>query len=599
MLKIPTLQSGFQKKHSTDQSSPGAKTADQPSLSPPHCLKQLHLLKQPNLLKQPKWYFIYYILAGLNVVTALATLSLNHQITRIYDRSVAINQTWATRQQEYSRLGTLAIAVNAPGNNVFNSRNIDAESQKLKLAANQFHSLWKQVQAELKDQVHPNLANPLLKSLDGLDLEVMAMQSEADLVFSYLRQKQIAQAGIHMANMDQHNARINTAIAKLRGQVEQIQHQLFAKQHSEIETLKLYESLLMGCVGTIVIAVTIYGLRLAQAIQKTVKDREQAIAQLQQTEAYLLEKNQQLEQALQKIQQTPQLIQTEKMASLGQLVAGVAHEINNPVNFIYGNLKHTQQSIQDLLSLIALYQTLPDQATRGTTEQAIAEKMEEIDFDYLVDDLPKQLASMQTGADRIRQIVLSLRTFSRFDESNCKMVNLHEGIDSTLLLLQHRLKHCNQRHPIQIIKDYGDLPSIECYAGQINQVFMNILANALDALEEYNDSPGKDGNRAYQILIRTSMIQSHWVQVEIIDNGVGMTEQTRQQIFDPFFTTKPVGKGTGMGMSISYQIVTEKHGGHLECHSSPGQGTEFIIQIPIHQRSEFSKQSVHPYSSSA
>ncbi|WP_347277957.1 ATP-binding protein [Alkalinema sp. FACHB-956] len=588
MLKRPRSLNDLLKPSSPAQLTQVDGIADPSCLSPPNWLKQL--------IQQPKWYFIYYILAGCNVVTMLATLSLNHQITCIYDRSVTINQTWATRQQTYSQLGTLAIALNAPGNNVFNSRNIDAESKELKRAAKQFHTLLQQVKTDLTQQVSPNLANPLLMNLDGLDLDAIGMQSEAELIFSYLRQNQIAQASIHMSNMDQYNIKISATIAKLREQINQIQQQRFAEQHTEIAMLKLYEYVLAGCVGMITLAVTAYGLRLAQTAQQTAKDREQAIVQLQQTEAYLLEKNQQLEQALQQIQQTPQLIQTEKMASLGQLVAGVAHEINNPVNFIYGNLKHTQQSIQDLLSLIALYQTLPDQDTRGMAEQAIAEKMEEIDFDYLVDDLPKQLASMQTGADRIRQIVLSLRTFSRLDESDCKTVNLHDGIDSTLLLLQHRFKSRNHHPCIQIIKEYGDLPLIECYAGQLNQVFMNILANALDALEECMEGAGTDSEKSYQITIRTSVIQSRWVQIEIVDNGVGMTEQTRQQIFDPFFTTKPVGKGTGMGMSISYQIITEKHGGHLECYSTPGQGTEFIIQIPIHQRRESFERSVHPCS---
>ncbi|WP_416667112.1 sensor histidine kinase [Egbenema bharatensis] len=290
-----------------------------------------------------------------------------------------------------------------------------------------------------------------------------------------------------------------------------------------------------------------------------------------------------LKETLNELQQTQaQMVQSEKMSSLGQLVAGVAHEINNPVNFIHGNLSHARQYAQDLLEFIQLYQQhYPE------PNAAIQDAAAEIDLEFIQEDLPKILASMQIGTDRIRQIVLSLRNFSRMDEAEIKPVDLHEGIDSTLMILQHRLKAKSERPEIQVLKDYGDLPLVECYAGQMNQVFMNILTNAIDALEENRT------NRTFQdmqetpncITIRTSVIQSHWVQIAIIDNGPGMPKAIQQQIFDPFFTTKPVGKGTGMGMSISYQIITEKHHGKLHCWSNPepgaGQGTEFVIQIPV------------------
>ena len=273
-----------------------------------------------------------------------------------------------------------------------------------------------------------------------------------------------------------------------------------------------------------------------------------------------------------------QVIQSEKMSSLGQLVAGVAHEINNPVNFIHGNLAHVQEYTQDLLALIQLYQQYHPYPVAEI--QTVAE---DIDLEFLQSDLPKLLSSMKVGTDRIRQIVLSLRNFSRIDEAEFKRVDIHEGIDSTLMILQHRLKGKPEQPEIEVIKDYDNVPPVECYAGQLNQVFMNILVNAIDALEENNTKRTYQEieNNPSQIKIRTSVVNSTWLQVAIADNGVGISKEFQQRIFDPFFTTKPIGKGTGMGMSISYQIVTEKHGGKLECFSTPGKGTEFIIQIPL------------------
>ena len=282
-----------------------------------------------------------------------------------------------------------------------------------------------------------------------------------------------------------------------------------------------------------------------------------------------------LKNALNELQRTQaQVIQSEKMSSLGQLVAGVAHEINNPVNFIHGNLVHLNEYIQDLLDLINLYQE-----RSNNKDPEIENFIENIELDFLIEDLPKTLSSMKVGATRIREIVLTLRNFSRLDEAEMKPVNIHEGIDSTLLILQHRLKARPERPEIQVMKKYGDLPLVECYAGQLNQVFMNIISNAIDALEENNIKLANQVNS--RITISTSTLHNEWVLISIADNGTGIPQHIQQQIFNPFFTTKPVGKGTGMGMSISYQIITEKHGGKLECHSTPGEGTEFIIQIPI------------------
>ncbi len=211
---------------------------------------------------------------------------------------------------------------------------------------------------------------------------------------------------------------------------------------------------------------------------------------------------------------------------------------------------------------------------------------EDIDLEFLQEDLPKMLASMKLGTDRIRQIVLSLRNFSRMDEAESKAIDIHEGIDSTLMILQHRLKARPEQPEIEMVKDYAALPLVECYPGQLNQVFMNILVNSIDAIEESNANCTyqKIKDHPNRITIRTSIVDAVWVEVAIADNGVGIPKEVQQRIFDPFFTTKPLGKGTGMGMSISYQIVTEKHGGKLECVSSPGKGTEFVIWIPLRQQ---------------
>jgi len=266
---------------------------------------------------------------------------------------------------------------------------------------------------------------------------------------------------------------------------------------------------------------------------------------------------------------TYSLIQKEKMSSLGKFVAGMAHEINNPVNFIYGNIAYADTYIQDLLELVKRYQQ-----ELSSPSRALQNYLTAIEFDFLVEDLPKILTSIKIGADRIRQLVASLKNFARTDEAGLKFVNLYEGIDNTLALLDSRLRTTSTQQGITVIKRYEELPLVECHAGLINQVFMNLLINAIDALETIE-------NRERTITVYGKQIDSKWVRIAVADNGPGISYEVRQRLFDPFFTTKPIGKGTGLGLSVCYQIVTEKHGGKLTCHSIPGHGSHFVVELPV------------------
>ena len=306
-----------------------------------------------------------------------------------------------------------------------------------------------------------------------------------------------------------------------------------------------------------------------------------------------------LAQALDALQKTQsQLIQSEKMSSLGQLVAGIAHEINNPINFIYGNIHYAQDYVRDLMNLLRVYQ-----AQYPSPSPIVEEEIESIDLDFLLADLPRLFQSMQMGAERIKQIVLSLRTFSHMDEAEYKTVNIHEGIDSALLLLDHRIKGTDggsagicgsggsnacgggvtgsggSCRSIMLHRHYGTLPKVSCYPGKLNQVFMNILTNAIDAIEA---SVGDENNQHPSITITTQYLEeTDRIEIIIRDTGIGMEEGIQKQIFDPFFTTKAVGKGSGMGLSTSYEIITERHQGDLISRSSVGEGSEFQIVLPI------------------
>lgn len=289
----------------------------------------------------------------------------------------------------------------------------------------------------------------------------------------------------------------------------------------------------------------------------------------------------QISETLKTLQQAQaKLVQSEKMSSLGQLVAGIAHEINNPVNFISGNVEYAQDYFHDLIELIELYQTHYPDPVEDITHFA-----DEIDLEFLLQDLDKMLSSMKVGTERIQKIVLSLRNFSRLDEAELKPVDIHEGLENTLMILHNRLKSKGEQSGIEVMTSFGELPKIECYAGPLNQVFMNLLSNAIDALEEQPEP------RQIWITTETDTVISSTgdaasetmdvVRIRIRDNGQGIPPEHKDHLFDPFFTTKPVGKGTGLGLSISYQIIVERHSGTLTCVSEPGQGAEFIIEIPI------------------
>ncbi|AFY41078.1 ATP-binding sensor histidine kinase [Nostoc sp. PCC 7107] len=316
-------------------------------------------------------------------------------------------------------------------------------------------------------------------------------------------------------------------------------------------------------------AISLENARLYAQLEDRVKERTQE----------LNKKNEQLQTTLKELHRTQtQMVQSEKMSALGQLVAGIAHEINNPITFIHGNLNYIHQYTQDLLQILNAYQF-----HYPHPPQSLQAEIDNIEFNFLKDDLPNILKSMNMGSERIRQMVLSLRSFSRLDESEYKAVNLHEGIDNTLIMLQYRLQAQPERPAINIIKEYGELPLVECYAREINQVFINLIVNAIDALEQSNQDRSLPEITANpnQILIRTTKTDQNQVKIIIADNGIGIPEQIQSRLFDPFFTTKPVGKGTGLGLSISHQVITEKHGGSIHLNSVLGQGTEFIVTLPI------------------
>ncbi|WP_228056777.1 sensor histidine kinase [Microcoleus sp. LEGE 07076] len=342
---------------------------------------------------------------------------------------------------------------------------------------------------------------------------------------------------------------------------------LFLLVNQQWQLLPILIGLVFGLGSLFVLlSVNIYHYTFQQLLATRVSQEVYRQAQIE-TETTLIE--------LQRTQ--AKLIQSEKMSSLGQIVAGIAHEINNPVGFIDGNLRYIEQYTQIILHLIQLYHKyLPHPPTEIQTE------LDAIDLDFIKQDITKILHSMNVGTTRIKNIVSSLRNFSGLDRAELKEVDIHEGIDSTLLILNHRLNATSIRPQISIVKEYESLSKVECNAAELNQAVMNIIANAIDAIDEKIFQQNTDGFETIlgQITVRTSIV-NQFVQIAIADNGCGIPQSIQGQIFNPFFTTKDIGQGTGMGLSISYHIICEKHRGQLNFSSTPGKLTEFTIQIPI------------------
>lgn len=400
----------------------------------------------------------------------------------------------------------------------------------------------------------------------------------------------------HIQLLERFQVRANLVVPILQGDKLWgllIAHQCFKTRDWQDSTIELLRQI------SVQLSVAIQQAALFKKLAEELAERKAAEAALRRSKQALKTQATELKKALNDLKQAQlQLIQTEKMSGLGQLVAGVAHEINNPVTFISGNITHAEMYAQDLLELVELYTENYPQPV-----PAIAKQIDVIDFDFLKQDFPKLLKSMEIGAHRIRQIVLSLKNFSRVDEADRKLVDIHEGIENTLLILQHRLKP--EAGNIQLMKEYGNLPFVECYPGQLNQVFMNLLNNAIDALEKsvptvttehhttQSTTPSQPKSKIIKISTEVADCSPSQtsnsdesgtpqnVIIRIADNGYGIPKDVKKRIFDPFFTTKPVGEGTGLGLSISYQIIVEKHGGQLECFSVPGEGTEFIVKIPL------------------
>ncbi|MFK8182806.1 MAG: sensor histidine kinase [Phormidesmis sp.] len=445
-------------------------------------------------------------------------------------------------------------------------------------------------------ELAPNAYLPYAAQINTANLKLIDLENQA---FSLVEKNQ-SQSALSLLFSDAYKAQKEAYGNGLQQWAKVLNSEINTNLTEYGQGLSMSSTFSMVSFGVLTVAWIVLLKLTNQYVQRRIiaeKKLRQAKAQLemshqelQVSEAALHNKAIALESALLELQQTQvQIIQSEKMSSLGQLVAGIAHEINNPVNFIHANLDPINEYTHDVLSLLSSYQTAYPSATPEIAEQA-----EATDIAFIQTDMPKIIQSMKVGTSRIREIVLSLRNFSRSDEQGLKTVDIHEGIESTLLILQHRLKDNTEHPPIHIHREYDELPLVECYPSQINQVLLNLLANAIDAIEdsgpetagtrEQNSKKDQPKNTQGSIRLSTSTFQQQneqWIRISIADTGLGIPRNIQPRIFDAFYTTKPVGKGTGMGLSISHTVIHKKHGGSLSYRTFEGKGTEFIIQIPV------------------
>jgi signal transduction histidine kinase len=309
-----------------------------------------------------------------------------------------------------------------------------------------------------------------------------------------------------------------------------------------------------------------------------VKQLEQRNAELEQKVAELTHnlesKEEQLQDSLSELHRLKNhMVQMEKMTMLGQMISGISHEINNPINFIYGNLPYVDEHVEDLCSVIEAFQD-----AYPNPEESVEDTIEEVELDYILEDLPRIMGSMKVGAERIRDLVLTLRHFYRLDEPDMKEASLEEGLENTLVLLNNRTKQ-----NVEVEREFAGIPKVECYINQLNQVFMNLLNNAIDALlEEAENASAKRGEKN-KITVKTEKVDDNAIAIHISDNGPGIAPDIQSRIFEPFFTTKPMGVGTGLGLSISHKIITETHHGEMTFSSTPGEGSTFTVKLPLSQ----------------
>lgn len=574
-------------------------------------------------MARPKWQYLYYALAAFDLFAISTSLYLNHEIANIYGASVQVNQAWSLRLKEYSELGKLAGLVNAPGNDVFDSHQVAVESKRLQTSLSQFQKRLNAARQELKTNVDGTQAAPILADLDAVDTAMAAMIAEANLIFSYFQKQQPEMAGRRMATMDRKYGQVNIALADLRLNVSRTQQQILEQQKKDAEDLKKYEYGITVAIVLMIAGVTLYGHKLAQQVASDTKAREQAIADLQQTETRLTERTQELEQTLSELRAAQnQLVESEKMAALGHLVAGIAHEINTPLGAIgasIGNITTAlDQSLQSLPALI--HQLTPPQLsaffelvqiaqnsqplTSSREERQLRKKLQEYletegiensttfatflsqmgispplamampilkmpdgvsilerVFDFAI--AHNNSRNIQLAVDRASKIVFALKSYAHQDpNSQCIQAAVVDGLETVLVLYQNQIKR-----GIDVLKNYQPVPMIFCYPDELTQVWSNLISNAIQAMNYHG-----------KLEISVCQQQQH-VVVQITDEGTGIPTEIQSRIFDPFFTTKAAGEGSGLGLNIVYKIV-KKHQGKIELNSEPGH-TMFQVWLPI------------------